>query len=90
MKGIGVKSLPVGEATIQIPFVRLNVILDVEFSILRGESPSLLPNKDMIEGGLDITLQGGYIYVGDLQQPLTLDNYFYVYVWAADDIPYVL
>lgn len=56
VKGIGGKSKTLGEVTIQIPFVQLNVVLDVEFSILKSETPSLLSNKDMIDNGLDISL----------------------------------
>lgn len=72
VKGIDVKSRVVGKVTIQIPFVKLNLIVDVEFSVLKAETPSLLRNKDIIYSGLDISLQGGYLYVGDLKQPLTL------------------
>lgn len=71
-------------------FTALNLIIYVEFSILQDEMPSLLSNKDMIESGLDISLQGGYLHIGDLKQPLILDNYFYIYKLSAASIPYVL
>lgn len=52
--------------------------------------PSLLSNRDLIDNGLGIRLQGGYLHVGDSKQPLTLDNYFFIYKWDARSIPYVL
>ena len=90
VRGIGGRSEVIGEATIQIPFLKLHLIIDVEFSILKEISPSLLSNRDMIENGLDISLQGGYLYIGSLRQPLILENYFYTYNWSSDSIPYVL
>lgn len=59
VKGIGGSSRMIGEVTIQIPFTRLNVVLDIELSIIRTDTPSLLSNKDMLDNGLDISLQGG-------------------------------
>lgn len=44
----------------------------------------------MIDNGLDISLQCGFLYIGDMKQPLTLENYFYVYNWSSDSIPYEL
>lgn len=90
VKGIGGRSTVLGEVTIQIPFSKLNLIIDVEFSILPDDTPSLLSNKDIIENGLDISLQGGYLYIDDARQPLIFENFFYIYKWKAPSIPYVL
>lgn len=76
VKGIGGKSKALGEVTIQVPFTNLNLILDIEFSILADDMPSLLCNRDLIENGLDISLQGAYLFVGDARETLLLDNYF--------------
>ena len=90
VRGIGGRSKVIGEVTIQIPFVELHLIIDVDFAILKEDSPSLLSNKDMIENGLDISLQGSYLYIGNLRQPLVLENYFFKYNWSSTSIPYVL
>lgn len=78
VKGIGGQSVALGEVTIQIPFSQLDLVVDIEFSILGGDTPSLLSNRDLIENGLDISLQGGYLYIGEARQPLILDNYFFI------------
>lgn len=84
VKVIGGKSKVIGEVTIQVSFTSHNIILYINFSILKMETTSLLCNRFMIEKGLDISLQGGYLYVDDRQQPLILDTYFYVYELTAD------
>lgn len=44
----------------------------------------------MIINDLYIFLQGLYLYIGNLRQPLDLDNNFFIYKWKADSIPYAL
>lgn len=44
----------------------------------------------MIEVGLDISLQGGYLLIGTRRQPLKFENYFYLNTWSAQDTPFVL
>lgn len=78
LRGIGGKKEVCGEVTIQIPFTKLNLIIDVDFSIIEDETPSLLSNKDMITNGLDISLPGRYIYIGKFRQPLMFENYFLI------------
>lgn len=56
-----------GEATIQIPFNGLGLILDVEVSTLNNEYPSLLSNRDMIINVLENLLQGGYRHICSLK-----------------------
>lgn len=90
VKGIGGRSSSIGEATLQIPFDKLGIIIDVEFSILAKDTPSLLSNRDMIVNGLDISWQGGYLYLGERRQPFTFENYFYIHRWSARDVPFVL
>lgn len=82
-----------GETTIQISFNGLGLIIDVidvEVSILKNDCASLLRNRDMIINGLDIILEGGYLHIGSLKEPLKLVNFFYVYNWSAHDTPYAL
>ena len=66
------------------------MIINVDVVIMKDECPSLFSNRDMIVNGLDISLQGGYLHVGELREPLVLENYFFVYRWTADEIPYSL
>lgn len=80
----------VGDITIHIPFPRVKLIIDVYFSIFADQTHSLLCNKDMIEHGLDISLQGGFLHIGDARQLLVLDNYLYIYRRESTSIPYVL
>lgn len=62
-RGIGGKNTVVGEIIIQIPFGNLNIIIDVDFLIIGCDAPSLLSNRKMIRNGLDISLQGRYLYI---------------------------
>lgn len=39
VKGIGVNFKVIGEATIQIPFTGLNILLDIDFSMLKTKTP---------------------------------------------------
>lgn len=90
LRGIGGQQRVIGEATIQIPFNKLGLVIDVDFAIINSDIPTLLSNKDMIDNGLDLSLQGHYLHIGPLRQPLSLENYFLVYRWSADDTPYAL
>lgn len=90
LKGLGGKSKVLGEAMIQIPFCALHLIIDVVFAIVEEDIPSLLSNKDMLDNGLDISLQGKYLYIGSRRQPLVLDNYFFIYRWSTRNVPYAL
>lgn len=60
VKDIWGKSSSIGEVTIEIPFNKLGIVIDVEFSILVEDTLSLLSNLDMIDNGLYFSLQGGY------------------------------
>lgn len=73
-----------------MPFIDLNLVLEVKFSILQDEMPSLLSKKDLIDNGLNISLHGVFLHIGDLRQPLILDNYFFVHKWSSSSIPYFL
>ena len=90
LKGIGGQGEVVCEVTVQIPFAKLGLIIDVAFAVLKGECPSLLSNKDMLLNNLDISLQGRYLHIGNLRQPLLLDNFFFIHNWSSKDTPYDL
>lgn len=90
LRGIGGHGTIVGEAMIQIPFGDLGLVIDVTFTILEEDVPSLLSNRDMIDNGLDLSLQGRYLYKGSRKQPLALENYFLIYRWKAGTTPFAL
>ena len=90
LKGIGGISKVLGIARIQIPFLQLGVFLDIDFAIVDQDCPSLLCNKDLIENGLDISLQKQNISIGNKRQDLSLENFFLKHRWSASSIPFVL
>lgn len=90
LKGVGGNGKVIGEPHIQIPFNALRLIIDVTFSIMEQDTPSLLSNKDMIDNGLDVSLQGRYLHVGQRRQPLSIENYFLVYRWTARNTSFAL
>lgn len=90
VKGIAGKTGAIDEVTIQIPITDIGIIIHVEFSVLPGDTPSLLSNKDMIESGLDFGLQSGCIHVGDKRKALHLGNYFYIHRCPKKSILYVM
>lgn len=70
MKGIGRAGTVLVDARIQAPFIGLGLIIDVNFSILEEDAPSLLYNKYILYNGLDISLQGRYSHIGSKRHPL--------------------
>lgn len=48
VNGIGDKTAASGEVTMEIPSPELDVVIDVDVSVLPGETPHLLSNKDML------------------------------------------
>lgn len=79
-----------GGAQLQIPFEDRGLVIDVVFFVLEQNVPSLLYNRNMIDYGLDICLQGRYIHVGQLHQPFTLENYFLKHRCSSSSTPFAL
>ena len=73
MKGIGGEGKVIGDASIPIPFNKLNIIIDVDFLIIDSDCPSLLSNRDMIINRLDISIKGSFLHMGPFK-PLTFSN----------------
>lgn len=90
LREIGGSGKVIGAAKIQIPLEAVGIIIEVDYSIMDEQDPSLLYNRIMIENGLDISLQGSYINVGKLRQPLNIENYFLVYRWPTENTPYYI
>lgn len=81
MRGIGGTGTILGEATLPVPFSELGLVLHIAFVVLERDCPTLLSNKDMLDNGLDISIQDRYISMGERRQPLILENYFLKYKW---------
>lgn len=90
LKGLGGRSKVIGEVTIKIPFINLELVMYIGFAIIEKDALSLLSNTDLIDNGLDISLQGGYLHIGTRKKQLTLENNLFVYRWTSDSIPYSL
>lgn len=81
IKGIGVKAASIGNVLIQVPIKYVDVFIDVLFMVLGEDIPALLSMKDMRNNGIEISLQGLYVSLGDRCQPLTMENYFLIHRW---------
>lgn len=57
MRGIGGRRVAIGTATVQIPFYRLFILIDVIFHILDDPVASPLAMRYMLENDLDISIQ---------------------------------
>lgn len=88
--GIGGSTAVIGTAIVPIPFADLNIIIDVKFKILRDNCPTLLSLKDMIENGLDISIQDKTISFKHNIQSLTFENDFLKHKWSPKDTSYAL
>lgn len=56
ISGIGGQSKTIGNATIPIPFKELNLVIDVNFKIMKDNIPTLLSLKDMVDNQLDLSI----------------------------------
>ncbi len=90
ISGIGGNSKAVGTAMIPIPFTDLNLVIDVEFTIMKDNVPTLLSMKDMKDNGLDLSIQKEELYYKHLTQQLSMENYFLIHRWGKGDIAYSL
>lgn len=88
IRGVGGSAKIIGSANIPVPFRDLKLVIDVQFRIVNEKVPSLLSNKDMIDNGLDISLQRKTISHGKQEQSLDFENYFLIHRWRSDDISY--
>ena len=86
LNGIGGKSRAIGTAIIPIPFNSLGVVLDVKFRIMKDHCPSLLSLRDMIDSGMEISIQDKTVSIGDRTQEISFENDFLKYKWKASDM----
>lgn len=83
-EGIGVIGLGgliqiVGRVIIQVPSLKLHLIMDIDFSIVYQNIPELLSLKDMLDNGIYISVENGCAYYGGHIQPSSLENFFLVH-----------
>lgn len=72
--GLGGFQSGIGRVRIQIPFPALRLVIDVDFLVVRQDIPALLSVKDMIDNGIDISIENKCAYHNGLTQPLSLVN----------------
>lgn len=65
-----------GKVTLQIPFFRLPLVIDVYLFVLRGEVPTLISMQYMIMNGLGLSLQKKHISNGARDHPVSMENIF--------------
>lgn len=87
VKGIGGRQNSQGCVKIQIPFNELAVVIDVDFTLLNGDSPCLLCTRDLILNGLDISLKERTMSFQNGVQSVELENYFLIHRWGPEDLP---
>ena len=90
VNGIGGKTEAVGTAIIPIPFKDIGIIIDVRFRIMRNACPSLLCLRDMIESGMEISIQEKTLTIHGRTQELEFVNDFLKYCWTPADLPSAL
>lgn len=76
-----------GAVSIQIPFTYLEVKIDVQFLMITEDIPSLLSMKDVVENGLEISIQGIFVSLGLKCHKLAMENYFLIHRWSLEPLP---
>lgn len=77
--GLNSNNPAIGTATMAIPFYDLDLWIDVEFGIMEFDCPSLLSMRDMVNNGLDISLQNKWVSYKHKFQDIAFENYFLVH-----------
>lgn len=80
----------VGTAHIPIPFTELDLIIDVDFRIIKDNTTSILSLMDLKRNGLDISVQRDKVIFGNKEQNLLFENDLLKHKWTQSTIPYVL
>lgn len=70
----------------QIPFNLLKPIIDVEFIIMQTNFPTLFSMKDMVNIGLDNSIQGRFVSHGEERQLIRMWDYFLIYQRGRTDL----
>ena len=86
--GLGSRNQTIGTALVTVPFSDLDLWIDVKFRIVNTKCPTLLSLKDMIQNGLDISIQERTISFKHKRQSLTFENYFLIHRWRSQDMSF--
>lgn len=78
---IGLADLPKGIrcVRIQIQFPALRIVIDVDFLMVTRDILSLLSVKDMMDNGMDTSVENRCAYHEGRREPLILENYFLIH-----------
>lgn len=83
-----------GTVFIQISFSGLQVEIDVDFLLVDKAVPARLSMRDMLQNGLDISLQDAAIFIGTgiakRANQLQLCNFFLTHTWMPSSMPWSL
>lgn len=88
IRGLNSKNPAIGTAVITIPFSELDIWLDVKFRIMEFDCPSLLSMKDMVDNGLDISIQKKWVSYKHKRKEPVFENYFLIHRWNASDLSF--
>lgn len=82
--GIGGMRKLIGIVNLQIPFTQLDLVINVDFMMLKENVPTLISVPDIILNGLDISVQRRHVSLGKRTQQLSMEKYFLVHRWTKD------
>lgn len=89
IKAVGDGYKPIALVVGRAPFKSLDVILDVQFSVVKDKILTLLSTKEVLDISLDISIQGRFASLDKGRHPSALKTSFLIYRWAPKDRPYV-
>lgn len=87
-KGIGALRRKVKYAEIQIILVKKGLLIDVEFTILDEDIPSIFSMKYMMQNGIAIYTQKKHLTFDDKKTRIKFNNYFLVHQWKQSSITF--
>lgn len=90
VRSVGGTSTTSIAVSIEITLTYLEVIIDVHFLVAVENIPTLLPMEDVVENGLDISIQDCFTSLGQKRHLLAMESFFLIHVWSPSDLPYVL
>lgn len=81
VQAIGRRRTSICTAVTQIPGRDLQLITDVDLLIIPDDVPSLLSMKDMVESGIEISVQDHTVGLVDQVHPLRMLTHFLILQW---------
>lgn len=90
IKGSCGRTSSIGNVIVQVPFKYLNVVYQYALYGNRERYPSLLSVHNMLNNGLDISIQVCYLSLEEWREPLTVKKYFLTHSRSSAGVTYVL